>query len=246
MLASDHINMALQLIGALERAGVTGSPSEMTRGLQVFQNVVDTSNTSREAIFCEVENQFPTVNQQQTYSWGPGGTWNAPRPVRITQANFLMPTSPTTRRPMKIWTRKQWADISLQAIYTYPDGMYCDNANKALDGTAGAANVYLEPIPDGAYLIETFSWQANVAPAALTTAIAFPPGYAEYWLGALAIRLAPMHNKPVPQAVLDMFNRAQRGLGILSAAQACPRLQTDELQSGAGLYNWLSGQRNEN
>src|ERR1035441_10185700 len=219
MLASDHINMALQLIGALERAGVTGSPSEMTRGLQVFQNVVDTSNTSREAIFCEVENQFPTVNQQQTYSWGPGGTWNAPRPVRITQANFLMPTSPTTRRPMKIWTRKQWADISLQAIYTYPDG---------------------------AYLIETFSWQANVAPAALTTAIAFPPGYAEYWLGALAIRLAPMHNKPVPQAVLDMFNRAQRGLGILSAAQACPRLQTDELQSGAGLYNWLSGQRNEN
>ena len=40
-----------------------------------------------------------------------------------------------------------------------------------------------------------------------------------------------MHNKPVPQAVLDMFNRAQRGLGILSAAEACPRLETDELQS---------------
>src|ERR1035441_10351444 len=103
-----------------------------------------------------------------------GGSYLSSNDMRITQANFLMPTSPTTRRPMKIWTRKQWADISLQAIYTYPDGMYCDNANKALDGTAGAANVYLEPIPDGAYLIETFSWQANVAPAALTTAIAFP------------------------------------------------------------------------
>ena len=245
MLASDHINMALMLIGHLKAAGRGASTSELARGLQVFQNMVDTSNASRPAIFSEVENKFPTVNQQQTYSWGPGGTWNAPRPVKITQANFLMPTSPTIRRPMKIWTRQQWAAITLQAIYTYPEGLYCDMAEKALDGTVGASNVYLEPIPDGAYQIETFSWAPNAAPAALNTSIAFPPGYAEYWLNGLAIRLAPLHGLPIPDSVLRVYNQAARGLGILNTAQACPRLGTDvELESGGGLYNYLTGLRN--
>jgi hypothetical protein len=244
MLASDHINLALMLIGHLKAAGRAASPSEMTRGLLVFQNMVDSSNATRSMIFSEVENQFPTVNQQQTYSWGTGGTWNAPRPVRITQANFLMPTSPTIRRPMKVWSRKQWADIALQAIYTYPEGMYCDYANKALDGTVGAANVYLEPIPDGAYMIETFSWASNVAPSALTTPIAFPPGYAEYWLNGLAIRLSSMHGLPVPDAVQRVFDKAQRALGIVNTALNCPRLQADEVRSGAGMYNYLSGLRN--
>jgi hypothetical protein len=245
MLASDCINMALQSLGYLQRAGVVANPSELARGLQVFANMVDTSNTSRANIFCEVENQFPTVNQQQTYSWGTGGTWNAPRPLRVTQANLILPTSPVIRRPMAIWDRSQWAGIVLQGIYTWPDGMYCDYAETSLDGKTPAANVYLEPIPDGVYQVETYSWQANVAPATLATPIAFPPGYQEFWIGGLAIRLASMHRLPVPQSVLDTYREARQGIARINAAQACPRLATDAAldTSGNGLYNWLTGLR---
>jgi hypothetical protein len=244
MLVSDCINMALASIGHLKAAGRGASPSEMTRGLQVFQNMVDTSNTSRANIFCEVANLFNTANQQQTYSWGPGGTWNAPRPVRVTQANLLEPTSPAVRRGIRILSRQQWAGITLQQIYTWPDVMYVDNAFGALDATAGAANVYLEPIPDGVYQIETFSWQGNVAPPLLTTAVAFPPGYLEFWLGGLAIRLSSMHGLEVPQSVMDTYGRAQRGIQRVNAAEACPLLETDHVGGGEGMYNWLSGQRN--
>jgi hypothetical protein len=245
MLASDHINMALQAIGHLKAAGRTASPSELTRGLQVFANMVDTSNTSRANIFCEVENQFPTVANQQTYSWGTGGTWNAPRPLRVTQANLILPTSPVIRRPMAIWDRSEWAGIILQGIYTWPQGMYLDYAQTALDSITPAANVYLEPIPDGVYQIETYSWQANVAPATLATAIAFPAGYNEFWLYGLAMRLAPMHGLEVPQSVLDSYRRAQQGIARINAAKACPRLATDAAldTSGNGLYNWLTGLR---
>ncbi len=248
MLASDCINMALQSLGYLQRAGVGANPSELARGLQVFANMVDTSNTSRANIFCEVENQFATVANQQTYSWGPGGTWNAPRPLRVTQANLILPTSPVIRRPMAIWDRAQWAGIILQGIYTWPDGMYCDYAETSLDAKTPASNVYLEPIPDGVYQVETYSWQANVAPATLATAIAFPPGYQEFWIGGLAIRLASMHRLEVPQSVLDTYREARQGIARINAAQACPRLATDAvLQSGgAGMYNWLSGLPNSN
>ncbi len=93
-------------------------------------------------------------------------------------------------------------------------------------------------------MIETFSWASNVAPSALTTPIAFPPGYAEYWLNGLAIRLSSMHGLPVPDAVQRVFDKAQRALGIVNTALNCPRLQADEVRSGAGMYNYLSGLRN--
>jgi hypothetical protein len=244
MTVTDAVNMALQSIHYLQRAGVGANSSELTRGLQVWNNMVDTSNTSRAMIFTEVENLFNTANQQQTYSWGTGGTWNAPRPARVTQANLLLTTGPAIRRPIRILDRSQWGSISLQQIYTYPDKMYVDYANVALDATPGALNAYLEPIPDAAYQLETYSWQANAAAAAITTAIAFPPGYQEYWINGLAIRLAPMHRLPVPQSVLDIYRTASQGIARVNAAQACPRLKGDAaLGTGAGLYNWLSGLR---
>jgi len=246
MLVQDFVNMALQALGVVSAAGRLASASEQTRGLTVFQNMVDTSNTSRAMIFCEVINQFPTVANQQTYSWGMGGTWDALRPAKITQANLLLPTSPVIRRHMAVWSRQQWASIVLQDIYTYPEGLYCDYADWGLDDTPNAANIYLAPIPASAYTIETYSWQANALPTASTQSIAFPPGYQEYWLYGLALRLQPMHKDrcpEVPAAVLDGYKRASLGIARLNAAASCPRLGTDPALGGihGSWYNYLTG-----
>jgi hypothetical protein len=242
MQVQDAINLALMAIGHLQRAGVSANSSELARGLVLFNNIVDTSNTSRSLIFTECQNVFNCANQQQTYSWGTGGTWNAPRPQRVTQANLLLPTSPVIRRPMAIWERREWGSIALQQIYTYPEGLYCDYANVAKDGTQGAVTIYLEPIPDSNYQVETYSWQANAQAASIATAILFPPGYQEWFICSLAIRLAPMHDLLVPQSVLDTFRRAEQGIERMATAEACPLLDTDAaLQSGHGLYNWMTG-----
>jgi len=240
MTVTDLANSALQILHHLQRAGVGANPSELARALVTFNRMVDSSNTSRANIFTERIDTWNTAVNQQTYSWGVGGTWNGPQPARITRANLLLPTSPTVRRALGIWDRAQWASIVLQGVYTYPEGLYCDYAEMALDGTTPAANVYLEPIPDAAYQIETYSWQANQPAATIATNLLFPPGYEEFWLYGLAERLAPMHGIPVPPDVKQLAIRTRQDVRRMNAV--IPRLATDPaLQPGRGTYNWMTG-----
>jgi hypothetical protein len=236
MLVQDLVTSALEATGHSKAPGRGPSGSQLARGLLTFNRMVDASNTSKALIFTEAINTFTTVANQQSYTWGPGGNWNAVRPQKIVQGNLLLPTSPVVRRPIGIKDRAWWGNVRLQQIYTYPEALYCDYANPQ-------ANCYLHPIPDAVYTVEFYAWLLNAAAASLTAQIYYPPGYEEFWLYNLAERLAIAQNLPVPPDVKDMARRSRAAVQRMNLKS--PRTgSADYGMGGAGGgsgFNWMSG-----
>ncbi len=87
--------------------------------------------------------------------------------------------------------------------------------------------------------------QATAVPyttGGIATLIIVPPGYWEYWMYALAIRLAAPFGKVPSAATVAAWQEARANVFALNAKS--PRMDCDgDLPSGAdGLYNWLAGE----
>jgi hypothetical protein len=69
--------------------------------------------------------------------------------------------------------------------------------------------------------------------------MAYPPGYYEYWLYGLAIRLCGPFGRPVPPTTAQLFQ--ERRAEIRRMNSRAPRLNSEWGGHGEGLYNWKSG-----
>jgi hypothetical protein len=240
------VEAAAILLGKI-RPGQGLNTSELKDGFLWLCRMIASANANRANIFCEAINQYPTITGQQNYTLGANGIWNGARPMRITRANLLLPTSPTIRRHIEILTAAQWARIPLQAtnpfppagsaggIDTWPASLYCDYAFPL-------ANIFLYPAPDAVYQIELYTWLANAKPANLQSGIIVPDGYEEFFITSLAIRLAGTYRMEVPPHVQQLYSYAMTNIQRANAAAHCPTLSSDAGRSG-GLYNWLTGLR---
>src|ERR1035438_6630634 len=106
--AQSVVEAAAILLGKI-RPGQGLNTSELKDGFLWLCRMIASANANRANIFCEAINQYPTITGQQNYTLGANGIWNGARPMRITRANLLLPTSPTIRRHIEILTAAQWA-----------------------------------------------------------------------------------------------------------------------------------------
>jgi hypothetical protein len=241
---------------ALRKAGVTLAPGRGPSFEQIEEAVGEESrmiqgwNCSPLNIFTTAIDLYTTIANQQSHTIGidPTGSvtadFNGPRPQSIVRANLLLPTAEDSiskvRRPLSIWDDRQWAALRYQAIYTYPEGMYYDGG---CDPTTGFANIYFRPIPDAAYEIELYTWQAVPTFVGIDDSVILPPGYEDAIVNNLAVRLAsmpwPVQVPMNPQVAVD----AVRSLAVIQGLNAsAPRLRSDaELTDGRGWFNWRSG-----
>ncbi len=238
---------ALRLAGVLWAPGRGPSASELGEIVEILNSLMDSLNTKRGNIFTVASTKWPTQASRQSYTIGKDPTgnsiadWDGARPQRIERANLLLPTSPTVRRPLKIWNDKEWAAIRLQEVYTYPEGLYND-------GAYPLSTIYFKPIPDGAYQIELFTWQALGGFVSLEDSVVFPPGYQrmlEYNLAVELIPRYPVQSKLTPiQQQLVIATAAKSKADVQGMNTASPKIGTADVGTGRtrGGFNWASGE----
>lgn len=228
---------ALEEIGALA-AGDVIPAGDGAKGLLALNRMIDSQGIDRAMIYTSRIDLLSLTGGKQKYtigidpSGGSSADFNITRPVRIDRANLLLTTGGSVvRRPLNLLSDGQWAAKTFQAV----SGPSADVYN---DGSYPLSTLYFYPIPDQAYGYEQYSWQQFGQLVALTDNILIPPGYYEYWVYGLAMRLAAAFGRQVPATTAQFFSESRAM--IRRTNSKAPHIYS-EGESGTGLYNWRSG-----
>ncbi len=188
---ADILTPALRMAGITKRPGITPGPDQFAEMIPACNRLLASFNCNGHVIFTTAIDQYPLNASQKIFSIGPGGDFNNARPIYVREANFLFPTSPTLRIPIKILDDDEWSKIGVQDIigaptwYLYYDGSYDAN---------GRGKIYIVGQPPTGYQLELFTWQALKADFTATTdAFIFPPGYEKALVSNLAIEATMLY-----------------------------------------------------
>lgn len=241
LTVQDLIQDALEEIMAVPAGDTAGTP-DLTKGLAVLKRMVDAQNIDRGNISCLRRDTRTLVAGTQSYTIGidPAAvpvvaTFAAVRPIRIERANVLVTSAGgTTYEPLNLLTLPEWAAKTDRSTRSRPLDLYNDLASPL-------STWYFDPIPDAAYVIETWTWQ-QFAYAALADVLIVPPGYYEYWVLGLAIRLAAAFGKEPRATTAALFIEARANVQALNAPSPRMRSDADLCDDDArGRRGWLNG-----
>ena len=235
--ATQLVTEALEEIQAIS-GGETLSAIDGAKALRVLNRMIEGQGIDRGLIYTSVIEQFPLAGGKQKYTMGKDPTsgsiadFDTMRPVRIDSANVLLTSGGSVvRRPLNLIGDGQWAAKAFQAVPGLPADLYND-------GSYPFSILYLYPVPDQAYGLEIYSWQQFSQIATLAANILIPPGYYEFWVYGLAIRLAPVFGIQASSSTVQMHNEGRAIIRRMNSK--APRIASDD-EAGTGLYNWRSG-----
>jgi hypothetical protein len=245
MTATELMNSAAKALGHL-RPGSTLNNSANDDCLRVLNSMIGSANALSSNIFTRRVAQYTMTANKQSYTIGDpavGGATDiaAVRPQRIEEGgvNLFLTTNPIIRRPIRLVDDTEWANIRLQAVYTFPEVLYYDGGNYDPGNiTPGYPTLYFHPIPAAAYTWEMYTWEALKTLDNPTAEIVFPPGYDEMLIYGLAIRIAPLLNAAVPPDVRVLAQRAEAAIQSLNSQ--APKLKNDIASRGRTGVNWIS------
>ncbi len=198
--ALDLISSALRLINVMAAGEQT--PIDMANdSLLVLNDMIDSWNADRLAIYTVQSTDFPFVLGQQTYTLGTGGNFNLARPPKIEGMSTIQLTNPSTpvEIPIALYTWEEWQNqVPVKNVSgSIPLICYDDQAfpNR---------NLNFWPIPfDQPNSVRIYYWAALPAQT-LAGAVSFPPGYRQAFRYNLAALLAAEFAQPVPAVVAEI------------------------------------------
>lgn len=196
--ALDLITSAMRTLGILA-GGESPSASEGEDALEILNEMIDSWNADRLAIYTTGSNDFPLILGQQSYTLGTGGDFDIPRPARIDGMSAILLNDPNNpvEVPMAMFTVEQWQNEVPVKIVTGNFPQICYDTG---DFPLRVLNMW--PIPTlEQNSVRIYGWQA-LAAQTLSSDVNFPPGYAEAFRYNLAGRLAPMFGvTPTPVVI---------------------------------------------
>lgn len=204
------ITRAVQELNIIDDGGSI-SPSELAGLLIELNAMVDAWSTENTLVPSIASAQYSLTANKNPYTYGTGGDFNAPRPVRIDNALTVSTVgSGTNRNPVKtVGSREYFEHNDLAASASSPDEVYFDYAD-----AAGLMKVYFFPVPTcpTATLAEFQTWNA-IAAFALAVNQTLAPGYEDAIVYGLAYRCIPRYgaviNPAVAQVVTDTGKQAK-------------------------------------
>jgi hypothetical protein len=235
MTANDLINSALRLTGMLA-AGEIPPPEDSETALMVFQQMVDAWNADRLAIYTTQSRDFPFVLNQQTYTLGPGGDFDMPRPAQIDgMSSILLSPDPSNpiEVPLAMYTVDEWQTQIPVKHVTGNFPLICYDT-----GDYPLRTLNFWPIPTQQPTnCRIYSWQPLASPATYATQINFPPGYGEAFRYNLAVRLQPEFaaDKPLNPTVASLAVESLARIKTMNAPEL--DLRSDLVPNPSG-YNY--------
>jgi len=203
----DLLKNSLRLINAID-VGEEPTAAEGADGLQTANTMLDAWSTERLAVFTIIRQTFALPASTQTRTVGTGGNVSIARPPKIERAGIV--DSAGNEYPIDYFTEvARWAAITdKDATSDLPDRVW-DNCGFPY------RTLSFYPIATGTPTAAIYTWTALGSIAALSTTVAFPPGYLEAIIYNLAVRLAPEYGKATP---LEVAAIAMQSKGVIKSS----------------------------
>jgi hypothetical protein len=191
--AFDQIKASLRLIGQLAE-GEEPSPQAAQDALSAMNQMIDSWNTERLAVFCTEDQVFNWPPGQITRTLGPTGNFVGNRPVLIDDATYFRDASTNVSYGIKLINQQQYNGIAVKTVTsTYPQVMFVNNTFPDITMT-------IYPQPTRVLEWHFVSVQQLTKPATLGTVLSFPPGYLRAFKYNLAMEIANEFGvEPMPQ-----------------------------------------------
>ena len=233
MVVQDQINAALRKLGVLEETE-TPTASNSNNALFALNQIVDEWQGDRGKIPSVVNTVGTLTPGKQTYTVGPGGDINIPRPTVIDHVNYINTVvSPNPiELPVTMLTSDAWAAVTIKPLQSpLPSYCYYDYGFSA----TGTANLSFWMIPNISGLQYSLYVPTPFATfATLQSSVLLPPGYWRMLVNWLAIEIAPEFGVAPSQDVKDARKEAEEIVLRNNTKQLDMQMDPGALVQGAG------------
>lgn len=180
--AGDQINRALRLLGVLAE-GETPSASESDDALVALNQMLDSWNLERLAVYTTQTQTLSWPAGQATRTLGPTGTLVGTRPIALDDSTYFVMNG--ISYPIQIVNVDQYNSIALKTVSSpIPMVVY-------VEPTFPDTTITLYPVPSQDIEFHFVSVLPLAEPVSLATSLAFPPGYMRAFAYNLALEIAP-------------------------------------------------------
>jgi hypothetical protein len=231
----DIIKGAMRAVNILS-SGRNPTSAEAKDYLETLNQFLDACNAERLMIFTIPRlGPFNLTLGQQTYTVGPGGNINIPRPPRIELITILWLGNP--QQPAEIGLdmldSTGWASIPVKNLGAALPQKVWD------DGGFPFRTLNYWPYPTTAIQTVFYPWQAlNFFPN-LSQQLTFPPGYLEFLRWNLAIRL---DNAQITPQVVQLAAESKARIKSFNSPILTLQVDSALLDPKSAAYNWISDQ----
>jgi hypothetical protein len=236
--ALDIITDALVACGS-QSAGEPVSSDDAAAGLRILNQMMDMFNSQRLMIYTIQRLPFPMTAGKQTYSVGPGGDVNIPRPPKIEKYGIITSANPLLPLELEVadLTLDQWQHIPIKNVPAALSlGVWNDKGFPLM-----LLNYW--PLPNTTLQLVIYPWIALPTFPNLDQQFTFPPAYAEVIKYQLAFRCGIEFPGEVERMPLIKY-MADQGMDWLKSMNTeVAELHTTELNTiggRKGYYNFYS------
>ena len=191
--AGDIINGSLRLLGVLAE-GETPSAATSQDALTALNQMIDSWNTERLAVFSTQDQIFTWPPGVISRTLGPSGTFSGIRPIALDDSTFFRDPASGISYGIKIINQQQYNGIAVKTVTSsFPQVMW-------INMTYPDIEMYVYPVPLRTIEFHFVSIEELTQPVNLATTLAFPPGYLRCFRYNLACEMAPEFGvEPSPQ-----------------------------------------------
>jgi hypothetical protein len=190
--AGEQINRALRLLGVLAE-GETSSASVSQDSLMAMNQMIDSWNTERLAVFSTEDQIFTWPASLISRTLGPTGDFVGNRPILLDDATYFKAPNGVSYG-IKMINQQQYNGIAVKTVTsTYPQVMW-------VNMTFPNIEMYVYPRPTQNLEFHFVSVEKLDQVADLSTVLYYPPGYLRAFTYNLAMEIAPEFGvEPSPQ-----------------------------------------------
>ena len=182
--AGDQINGALRLLGVLAE-GETPSAATSQDALNALNQMIDSWNTERLAVFSTQDQVFSWLPGFISRTLGPTGDFVGNRPILLDDSTYFKDPASGISYGIKIINQQQYDGIAVKTVTsTYPQVIWLNMSYPDIE-------MYIYPVPTKVLEWHFVSVEELTQPALLSTALTFPPGYLRAFRYNLACEFAP-------------------------------------------------------
>jgi hypothetical protein len=237
----DLIKASLRLLGVLA-SGEEPTAEEATDGVSALNTMIDSWKNESLMVYTVAQRDFSLIANKKTYTLGPGGDWDMPRPVGIEAMNLIYAnTQPFPLiLPIEILTLEQYNQIIVPDTTSDPAAvMYC-----YIDGAFPLRNLTFYLVPNASATVTLYYWQSadsltGTISEQLNAQLALPPGYERALKYNLAVEMAnEFAREPLPSTM----QIAVDSKAVLKRVNYRPLyLATDPALQPVGGFNYITG-----
>jgi hypothetical protein len=188
--ALDLIQSSMRLATVLA-SGETATADEATDGLKALNDILENWSLENLTVWQGDNEQYSLTPGTANYTIGPGGAFNATRPIRI-GLSFVRVNGADF--PIEPWSLDEYNAVAVKNIGGIPERFVYINEYPL-------GQIILYPVPATASALFLNTDRVLTFPVTLATNLAFPPGYEKALRYTLATNLAPEYGVIPPPAV---------------------------------------------